>query len=289
MSILGFLKKEYVNEKGELTKTDKHNFALQKLKVFTECNGKKYDGKNAINDFLQKKITDYLIRIRVIDSKLNPQYSPEQNFKRLNESINNLKEDTYRMWNVDCDKFVMRKINDVTAKYIGKLFPTVHDSKKRFESIVTLCIYHEFQNHKQNYKERNWRKVSKKDITIWLNAISDKNRENYEDAILRTDNILLNIEEWLSFIDIPLYEIVRTGKYQITEKKVSLLYYFLSNIKLEDLKRHSNQIQILLKEFYTQYTAQQKNKDFDMQLLINETKANLKMICYGVKQGKILV
>lgn len=50
--IIGFKGRLYLNEFGELEKTQKHKFSLHGLKVFEDLNGKTFDGKNDIGEYL---------------------------------------------------------------------------------------------------------------------------------------------------------------------------------------------------------------------------------------------
>ncbi len=140
-SIIGFKGRLYLNELGELEKTQKHKFQLQGLKVFTDCNGKTFDGKSNISEHLQKKIDKYVLEFSIIKESENSVYSPKQNFKRINESINNLKENTYRRWNVECDKTVMDSIENTVKKHIGIFFSTFQRFIQKIScNFYNMCI-----------------------------------------------------------------------------------------------------------------------------------------------------
>lgn len=81
LTILGFLGKTYIDERGESVCSDKDKFKLSKLRILSELNGKTID---TVDDVFEEKILEFPMDIIEIDSEQNPDFSQIDLFLRLN-------------------------------------------------------------------------------------------------------------------------------------------------------------------------------------------------------------
>lgn len=81
LTILGFLGKTYIDERGNVVCTDKDRFKLSKLKILSELNGKTIE---TIGDKFEDKILEFPMDIIEIDAEQNPDFSQIDLFLRLN-------------------------------------------------------------------------------------------------------------------------------------------------------------------------------------------------------------
>lgn len=72
LTILGFLGKTYIDERGESVCSDKDKFKLSKLRILSELNGKTID---TVDDVFEEKILEFPMDIIEIDSEQNPDFS----------------------------------------------------------------------------------------------------------------------------------------------------------------------------------------------------------------------
>ena len=96
LTILGFLGKTYVDERGETVCTDKDKFRLSKLKILSELNGKTIE---TVGNNFEDKILEFPMDIIEIDAEQNPNFSQIDLFLRLNTKPYPIKENTFEMWN----------------------------------------------------------------------------------------------------------------------------------------------------------------------------------------------
>ncbi|MCI6749930.1 MAG: DUF262 domain-containing protein [Megasphaera elsdenii] len=96
LTILGFLGKTYIDERGNVVCTDKDRFKLSKLKILSELNGKTIE---TIGDKFEDKILEFPMDIIEIDAEQNPDFSQIDLFLRLNTKPYPIKENTFEMWN----------------------------------------------------------------------------------------------------------------------------------------------------------------------------------------------
>lgn len=80
LTILGFLGKTYIDERGESVCSDKDKFKLSKLRILSELNGKTID---TVDDVFEEKILEFPMDIIEIDSEQNPDFSQIDLFLRL--------------------------------------------------------------------------------------------------------------------------------------------------------------------------------------------------------------
>lgn len=191
LTILGFLGKTYINERGESVCSDKDKFKLSKLKILSELNGKMID---TIDDEFEEKILEFPMDIIEIDAEQNPDFSQIDLFLRLNTKPYPIKENTFEMWNAYIDKDIVIKVKEIAARYEKKVFKS-RDTRMKLEELITSLAYIDYrmnQPHTEiinvlNIYKRNDRMcariMSKDNVTKTLSDISNNNPKVFVEAL----------------------------------------------------------------------------------------------------------
>ena len=191
LTILGFLGKTYINERGESVCSDKDKFKLSKLKILSELNGKTID---TIDDEFEEKILEFPMDIIEIDSEQNPDFSQIDLFLRLNTKPYPIKENTFEMWNAYIDKDIVIKVKEIAIRYEKKVFRG-RDTRMKLEELITSLAYIDYrmnQPHTEiinvlNIYKRNDRMcariMSKDNVTKTLSDISNYNPKVFVEAL----------------------------------------------------------------------------------------------------------
>jgi len=183
LSILGFLGKPYMNERGKTVYPKLNGFKLKSLKILKEFNGKKFSD---LDYLIQDKILDFKLSVIEIDSALNGNFDPVDLFIRLNNKPYPIKENSFEMWNSFVDKDVIRKIKDITDESIDWFFIKQRSSKSsdrmQNEELVTLLSYISYNDtYRSDYTSLGFylrdnsiscRITDKKDVSSLLEKIS---------------------------------------------------------------------------------------------------------------------
>ena len=114
LSILGYIGQPFLDENGNQIKSEKHEYALGKLRILGELTGKIF---NELTDALRDKIYDFSLSLITIDQKFNPHFEPVDLFIRLNNRPYPIKENTFEMWNSYVDKEIIDEIKGLSARY----------------------------------------------------------------------------------------------------------------------------------------------------------------------------
>lgn len=151
LSILGFIGTEFLDEKGEKVKSEKHRFSLSKLKILEELSNKNYD---ELEEVLRDRILDFSLSLIVIKHTHNPHFDPVDLFIRLNNRPYPIKENTFEMWNSYVDKDIIDEIKAVANKYSGWFYLISEQNNKRMknEELYSILSYLEY---KSNFTEFN--------------------------------------------------------------------------------------------------------------------------------------
>ena len=80
LTILGFLGRTYVDERGGVVNSNKDRFKLTKIKILSELEGKSIEN---IGSNFEEKVLEFPMDIIEIDYEQNPDFSPIDLFLRL--------------------------------------------------------------------------------------------------------------------------------------------------------------------------------------------------------------
>ena len=190
LSILAFLGREYMNEKGEKVKSKKDGFALQlKDSILTELQGKRFE---QLDEEMQEKITGFDLWIIEINERNNPGFEPLDLFIRLNNKPYPIKDDTFEMWNSYLDRGLIDTIKSSYHNCSGWFFMRKKSNRMENENNYTVLSYF-------TYLEQNQQDATDKgplDIYKIGSRIAFRLRSKGE-----ISNILENAEKKNAFVD----------------------------------------------------------------------------------------
>lgn len=248
LTILGFLGKTYIDERGEKVCTDKDKFRLSKLKILSELNGKTIE---TVGDKFEEKILEFPMDIIEIDAEQNPDFSQIDLFLRLNTKPYPIKENTFEMWNAYIDKDIVIKVKDIAAKYEKRVF-RARDNRMKLEELITSLGYLDYrmnQPHTEiinllNIYKRNDRMcariMSKDNVTKTLSELSNTNPKAFVEAL---ENVELFVNKILILIeDDPeklreLFNHSKKGVQYKTDQNFYFLWALLFKISIEELQK----------------------------------------------------
>lgn len=248
LTILGFLGKTYIDERGETVCTDKDKFRLSKLKILSELNGKTIE---TVGDKFEEKILEFPMDIIEIDAEQNPDFSQIDLFLRLNTKPYPIKENTFEMWNAYIDKDIVIKVKDIAAKYEKRVF-RARDNRMKLEELITSLGYLDYrmnQPHTEiinllNIYKRNDRMcariMSKDNVTKTLSELSNTNPKAFVEAL---ENVELFVNKILILIeDDPeklreLFNHSKKGVQYKTDQNFYFLWALLFKISIEELQK----------------------------------------------------
>ncbi|MBT2569729.1 DUF262 domain-containing protein [Planococcus sp. ISL-110] len=203
LSILGFIGEEFLDENSELTRSEKNNYKLGKLRILDELNGKSYTD---LNDVLKEKILDFNLSLVTIDAKINPQFDPIDLFIRLNNKPYPIRENTFEMWNSYVDHEIVSKIKQVVKKNENWFYSKQKNTRMENEELITTLAYFEY---KETYPDTNddldiyqrtdkinFRVKSKVEITKILNLASEQDevKKNFLKSISEVEKFLKKLK-----------------------------------------------------------------------------------------------
>lgn len=248
LTILGFLGKTYIDERGETVCADKNKFRLSKLKILSELNGKTIE---TVGDKFEEKILEFPMDIIEIDAEQNPDFSQIDLFLRLNTKPYPIKENTFEMWNAYIDKDIVIKVKDIAAKYEKRVF-RARDNRMKLEELITSLGYLDYrmnQPHTEiinllNIYKRNDRMcariMSKDNVTKTLSELSNTNPKAFVEAL---ENVELFVNKILILIeDDPeklreLFNHSKKGVQYKTDQNFYFLWALHFKISIEELQK----------------------------------------------------
>ena len=285
LTILGFLGKSYIDERGVVAYSNKNRFKLSKLKILSELNGKTIE---TIGDEFEEKILEFPMDVIEIDYEQNPDFSQIDLFLRLNTKPYPIKENTFEMWNAYIDKDIVVKVKEIASKYEKKIFRP-KDTRMKLEELITSLAYIDYrmnQPHTEiinvlNIYKRNDRMcariMSKDNVTKVLSELSNNNPrvflkalENVEEFIHK---ILILIENDFDKLG-ALFNHYRKGTQYKTDQNFYFLWAMIFKISISDLianrekefKRISRIFSIIQKtpvNFTTEMLLEEFNRDLN--------------------------
>ncbi|EJC6929252.1 DUF262 domain-containing protein [Vibrio parahaemolyticus] len=200
LSILAFMGKQYLNEKGQEDYSRNNNFSLKGLKILTDLNGSKF---SALPENLSEKIYDFDLNIIEIDYKLNNAFKPVDLFIRLNNKPYPIKENSFEMWNSTVSLDVIQKIKDITDANIDWFYlrvvkkDRVNDRMENEEMITVLSYLDHLESTNSQIKgvefylkqdRLNSRITNKSGISNFLNSLDSNpaKKKEFVDSINNT-------------------------------------------------------------------------------------------------------
>ncbi len=261
LTILGFLGKTYLDERGETVCTDKDKFRLSRLKILSELKGKTIE---TVGDKFEEKILEFPMDIIEIDAEQNPDFSQIDLFLRLNTKPYPIKENTFEMWNAYVDKDIVIKVKEIAVQYEKRVF-RARDTRMKLEELITSLGYLDYrmdQSHTEiinllNIYKRNDRMcariMSKDNVTKTLSELSNSNPKVFVNALnnveLFANKILILIEDNPEKLR-ELFNHSKKGVQYKTDQNFYFLWALLLKISIEELqKRRQEEFERISKIF----------------------------------------
>jgi uncharacterized protein with ParB-like and HNH nuclease domain len=149
LSILGYLGKGFTNEKGNLDFSKKNNFALKKLNILEELNGKRF---SQLPKSYQDRILDFDMWVIEISSENNVDFDPIDLFIRLNYKPFPILENTFEMWNSYIDREIINKIKAIYDGNSDWFYLRKDNKRMETETLVSFLAYLEYSRPEASTK-----------------------------------------------------------------------------------------------------------------------------------------
>lgn len=279
LTILGFLGKTYIDERGETVCTDKDKFRLSKLKILSELNGKTIE---TVGDKFEEKILEFPMDIIEINAEQNPDFSQIDLFLRLNTKPYPIEENTFEMWNAYVDKDIVIKVKEIAAKYEKRVF-RARDTRMKLEELITSLGYLDYrmnQPHTEiinllNIYKRNDRMcariMSKNNVTKTLSELSNTNPMAFVKAL---ENVELFVNKILILIeDDPeklreLFNHAKKGVPYKTDQNFYFLWALLFKISIEKLQKRRQEESERISKIFS--LIQKTPADYTTEMFLSE-------------------
>ena len=272
LSILGFIGSEFRNVDGERVKSQKHEFALTKLRLLTELNGKKFSD---LSPEYVDRILDFKLYLVEISEHQSPKFDPIDLFIRLNNKPYPIKENSFEMWNSYVDMEIITNIKDEKFESWHKWFYyRQKNTRMDNEELFTFLMYLEYLYKIKKYPrveilhmyekgtKLEFRIKSKNEVTKLLNlASSDVTVKNdildsIKEAkkfikkvklLLIEKDVTNNLENYLKE-ELDVIFNIETGRR--TMQSFYALWFFIRPINIERIKYDRISIKAELKEMF---------------------------------------
>lgn len=290
LAILGFLQKEFKNERGELEFSKKNGYALRDLRILTEFNNLKSSSSNE-KDILPAYYLQQILNTTLYLSKAkesdNNHFSAVDHFVRLNKNICPIKENSYRMWELTADRRILEYEKQITMEFVGEILPKTNLKKSANTITMKLaCLFYH-----QEFSEIKLNNFSNQKVNLWLKEFThfkDKNlfhseekieqmRITYFNSFDETKEFYLKLSDFLKLLKKTireLLEIRHSGNIPLSN--YYYLFCILGNISREDLMSNAMEIYEIIHHFFTEIRAKKL-----------EHKVILRSLEFTVKQVSI--
>lgn len=141
LAILAFIGKQYMTMEGELKSSKNHGFALRlKNGMMQELDHLTFD---KLSPEYQHKILDFKISMIEIRQELNPNFRPEELFKRLNYKPFPIREHSFEFWNAYANPEIIKTIKEL-SKNNTWLYFRKNNSRMMNEELLMHLAYFEY-------------------------------------------------------------------------------------------------------------------------------------------------
>lgn len=283
LSILGFLREPYKDEKGNEKLSDKHGFKLSKLSFLKELNGKNIESVEEIDPSYKDRILDFQIDIVEINQSQNAEFNPIDLFLRLNSKPFPIEPNTFEMWNAYVTKEYVEKIKEIAKTYSGKLFKPI-DARMKNEELITMLAYLSYIEIKDGTKPGEYLNVFVRNQKINARFRTKSNITNRLGEISRCNDTVFGkaLEEVVLFIkkmqvlcgeDFQDYNNmighIKKNTQSKTNQNFYLLWIAIAHIELSRVKKDKETIFEKLNELFS-LCQNEIDDDFDVKTFIRK-------------------
>lgn len=286
LSILGFIKKPYLDENNEFRHSDKDGYSLNlKHSILKDLNGKKFE---QLDQEQQDKINNFDLWIIEISQKNNTTFEPIDLFIRLNNKPYPIKEDTFEMWNSYISRDIINTIKSIHKNSKDWFYLRKNNSRMEDENIYTSLAYLEFSIRKKGIDENyiskdldvykvvdkiNFRVKSKNEITKVLEDADLKDEfieacNRLEFTFIKKLKALVSDDDDNSSITLNknLDEIFKIDNGRRTQQSFYALWYFLYALPEEVIINKKTEIRECLMGLYSDMTSVENKSTFELKV-----------------------
>lgn len=264
LSILGFIREEYLDENQNIAKSEKDGYALNLKDGILNLHRKTFE---ELPQAMKDRILEFDLWKIDIEEENNPNFDPIDLFIRLNYKPYPIKENTFEMWNSYIDREIIERIKALFKNNEKWFYFRKSDTRMDNESLYTALVYMQYKLNETNpdldsiltfldiYKigdKINFRLKEKREITKII-----ENRD-YKDAFLKAASDLESVfigkvallcEKGGIPNDTKLNEIFNVENRR-TQQRFYALWFFLSNISKDAIAANREGISNQLKNLF---------------------------------------
>ncbi|MCY9801977.1 DUF262 domain-containing protein [Vibrio scophthalmi] len=264
LSILAFMGKKFLNERGEEDYSKNNNFSLKGLRILTDLNGSKF---SSLPESLSEKIYDFDLNIIEIDEKLNVDFKPVDLFIRLNNKPYPITENSFEMWNSTISLDVIQRVKDITKENIEWFYLRVVkkdriSDRMENEQMITVLSYIDHLEVSQSsikgvefYLKQdrlNSRITNKAGISSFLNTLDSNpiKKASFLTSVENTSNFIYklstllncnNASEKLTALN-DMLNVKKITAFKRSLQDIYLLWMILHNINIQVIESKNSAI-----------------------------------------------
>lgn len=262
LSILGYMGKQYMDEKGELSYSKNNNFALKDMSILKNIEKKKF---HSLEEYQRDKIFDFDLSIIEIDGKINPNFDPIDLFIRLNQKPYPIKNNSFEMWNSEIDREIAQLIKSITNEhiewfYIRQRNPTLHQDRMLNEEMNTILSYLDYTERKNKnsidvflfYTKEdrlNCRIKEKRAISAFLTSLEDSplDKVDFAKSINNIKDFIKNLSVLIKHSTvngdiINIFNVKQAQTYTRSLQDFYIIWYLIGSTPLEVLENNKEQV-----------------------------------------------
>ena len=286
LSIIAYMGEKYLDENNEMIECKKHCFELNLPSNTMGLHKKKYSD---LPEHLRVRIQSFRLSIVEIKEIENPNFKPEELYKRLNRKPYPIKENSFEYWNAYADKDIITAIKEEFNN--NKWFYLrIDDTRYLNEELFTVLAYLHYQLPSNISDMKSIKRLlsthpmfdtlsirfeNKKDITKLLSKTSEKynfikSLKILEDEFLNKIKLLIATSIKGEPDRVPpkkVDSLLRTGPMRTTSN-VFLIWIVLKGISTNYIKGNKEFVKKLLAQTLHSFKTCSTNEDFD-KLIIN--------------------
>lgn len=268
LSILGFLKKEYLDENNKKQKSNKNGYSLSlKNGILKNLHGKNID---KLTSEQVKKINNFDLWIIEINHRYNKDFEPIDLFLRLNSKPYPIKENTFEMWNSYINKDIINRIKSIHNTDKNWFYFRKNNKRMENENIYTALVYFQYFDRHEEYRNStlpfeyyktgdkiNFRIRLKTDITKILENPQCKEKflaacNEFESAFISKVKSIVedSLSDKVENLNKNIEMIFNVSKGRRTQQSFYALWHFISKISLEATNTNKQSIRKDLKALF---------------------------------------
>lgn len=292
LSIIGFLGRSFIDERGDECYSRKNGFALKRLRILNELNGFTCERLQEEHPEYYEKILDFNIDVIEISESLNPGFNPIDLFRRLNEKPYPIKPNSFEMWNSYIDRRIADRAKEIVSSNPGAFFAKKNNRMKN-EELVTILAYSAYRSWRECrnvcdcfaiYVREGKAHVRVKDrnnVTKVIDAASESDPNRFLEALNSVDDFLKKLRFLVGDDFVELNRLVsfdpNLRKSRLTNKEAYILWILLASVDLNGMKKRRLEIVEFVHCVFEQ--IREVNSGFDLVAFFEQRAVELETSC----------